>query len=292
VTVAGQAADSALVGQVLPVAETAAAYDIKMMQRFSPGALQQQHGFVLFVSGSATVENGWFAADPQPAGWPPQFLGARAVQLPGPGVTSDILVGAGQTSLTNAIGASDVGGTRVVLAPAEPATGTVLRAEGQTLVRTFMLDLLGVQDQDLAYDRPARSVPSWAEEGFAVAVQALYEENPDPTPSVDRFPVLTVALRNLPKSYRSGVYPSTAQLFGPSLATDEDWGYVAASVYEYIAINFGFPKMIVSAMTLYSLHGQPTPLGNVYKTFTSTEQVVFYGIHSIRLGWRPWLARV
>ena len=43
-------ADRALVDQTLPVAETAAAYDIKMMGHVAPVFLQQ-HGFVVFVSG-------------------------------------------------------------------------------------------------------------------------------------------------------------------------------------------------------------------------------------------------
>jgi hypothetical protein len=46
----------------------------------------------------------------------------------------------------------------------------------------------------------------------------------------------------------------------------------------------------VAATALY--FNDPTPLGNVYKSFTSANKIVFYGIHSIRLGWQPWLARL
>ena len=287
VVVAGPAADSALVNQVLPAAATAASYDLRLMRYIAPIELFQQ-GFVLFVASSDTVENGWFADDPQPRAWPPQFLGARAVQLPGPNASAENAVHLGQSLLVTAIANSDMGGLRVVLTPTEPATGAALHAETLALVRVFMLDIQGAHQAELPYAFPVKPVPSWAEEGIGVTVQALFEGNPNPTLHKYNFGVLAAALHRLPASYRRGVYPSTADLFGPSLTTDEDWGYVAASTYEYIDSSFNMARMMVSAMSVYA--ALPTPFGNVFKSGTNARNLKFYGIHSIRLGWQPWLA--
>jgi hypothetical protein len=46
--------------------------------------------------------------------------------------------------------------------------------------------------------------------------------------------------------------------------------------------------MLASGMQLYTSH--PTPFGNVYKSGNSATNFKVYGIHSIRLGWAPWLA--
>jgi hypothetical protein len=284
VVVVGLPGDRALVDQALPVAETAAAYDVGVMHDDAPGFLQQQ-GFVVFVSGSAAVRDRWFATDPQPQGWPPQFLGARAVQLPGPAVTADTAVGRGLSSLVNAISDDSMGGVRMVIAPGEPAA---------TLVGEFMLDIQATQDEDPAYGATVKPVASWTEEGFAVAVQSLFEDNPTPlTRGRYTFATLTAKLRGLPSSYRSGRLPSTAQLFGPSLTTDEDWGYVAASAYEYIHSKYDMSRTIVSAMELYVYFGNhSTPFANVYKSGTNSSNIKFFGIHSIgQFGWRPWLAR-
>jgi hypothetical protein len=245
---------------------------------------------VLFVSGRTPVESRWFAADPQPPGWPPQFLGARAVQLPGPGVTADTAIRNGQSPLVNGLSNQALGAPRVVLTPTGPATAATPHAETLTLVRVFMLDVLAVHDAKLPDGAEFISVPSWPQEGFAVMVQALFEGNPDPTLNRYNWSVLLADLRSLPTSYRSGAYPSSAQLFGPALTTDEDWSYVAASVYEYIDSRYNLSRAIVAAMALYFNH--PTPLGNVYKSFTSANKIVFFGIHSIRQGWQPWLARL
>jgi hypothetical protein len=288
VVVAGPSGDRALVDQTLPAAETAAAYDIKMMGRVA-AAFLQQHGFVVFVSGTAAVGNGWLATAPQPPGWPPQFLGARAVQLPGPGVSKDTAVRTGNSNLVNAISNDNMGGVRVALAPAGPATAGMPHDETVTLVGEFMLDILASHDEELSNGVPLRPVPSWTEQGLAVAVQALFETNPDPVPRRYSFATLTAGLRALPRSYRSGAYPSYSQLFGPSVTADEAWGEVAASTYEYIDSRYNITKMMVSAMVLWV--GAPTPFGNVFKSGTNARNLVFFGIHSIRLGWRPWLAR-
>jgi hypothetical protein len=285
--VAGPSADSALVDQTLPAAETAAAYDIGLMRHVAPDMLYQQ-GFVLFVSGTAPVAGNWFGTVPQPSAWPPEFSGARTVQLPGPGTSGDASVSYGSSSLVTAISDDSMGGARVVLTPAEPATKQTLTSETVTLTGAFMLDIQAAHDEELANGIPVTPVPSWPEQGIAVAVEDLFEANPDPAPPAYDWATLTAALRALPRSYRNGTYPTTQDLFGPSAATDEDWGDVAASTYEYIDSRYNMAKMMVSAMSVYL--GRPTPFANVYKSGTNAKNLVFFGIHSIRLGWAPWLA--
>jgi hypothetical protein len=161
-------------------------------------------------------------------------------------------------------------------------------------VGEFMLDILATQDEDPAYGVQVKPVASWTEEGFAVAVQSIFEDYPTLiTRGRLSFATLTAKLRGLPPSYRSGSNPSTAQLFGPSLTVDEDWGYVAASAYEYIHSQYDISRMIVSAMELYAYVGNhATPFANVYKSGTNASNIKFFGIHSIgQFGWRPWLAR-
>jgi hypothetical protein len=290
VVVAGLSGDRALVDQTLPVAQTAAAYVMAIMKRHDSAFLRQQ-GFVVFVSGSATVRNGWLATVSQPPGWPPLFLGTRVVQLLGPGVTEDITVRKGDSSLTDAVSDDSMGGIRVVLA--RPAPSETAHSETVTLVREFTLDILGAQDEELANGVPLRPVPSWTEEGFAVAVQSLFEANPDPVPRTYSFATLTAGLRALPRGYRNGTYPSSQQLFGPSVAADEAWGEVAASTYEYIYYfsRYNIAAMMVSAMVLY-VGKQPTPFANVYKSGSNANNLVFFGIHTIRLGWQRWVSRL
>ena len=286
VVVAGPPGDSALVNQILPVAQTAAAYDIGLMRHVSSAFLEQQ-GFVLFVSADAAVQNRWLATVAQPPGWPPLQLGARVIQMPGPGVSADSAVFRNQSSLVAAVADNTMGGARVVFTPGGQASP---HDQTLALVREFMLDVQAAQDEEGANGIPLNPVPSWTEEGIAVAVQALFEANPNPVPPAYSFATLTAGLRALPRSYRSGAYPSSAQLFGPSVTADEDWGEVAASTYEYIDSRYNIAKMMVSAMAIY-LPGHGTPFANVYKSGTTADNLVFFGIHSIRLGWQPWLAR-
>ena len=74
------------------------------------------------------------------------------------------------------------------------------------------------------------------------------------------------------------------------MTSDEAWGDVAASTYEYIDSRYNITKMMVSGTAVYS--GKPTPFANVFKSGTTASNLVFFGIHSIRLGWQPWLARL
>jgi hypothetical protein len=284
VVVAGPPGDRALVDQTLPVAEAAAAYDIKMMGHVASLFLNQK-GFVVFVSGSASVSNRWLATAPQPGGWPPQLLGARTLQLPGPGTSGDADVRNGVSSLVDSVADNTMGGAQVILTPTASETP---HDETVTLVGEFMLDILAAQDEELANGVPLHAVPSWTEQGIAVAAQSLFQANPDPVPHAYSFAPLTAELRGLPGTYRSGIYPSSQQLFGSPAATDEDWGDVAASTYEYINSRYNMSKMMVSAMEIYA--GQATPFANVYKSGTTVRNLKFFGIHSIRLGWQPWLA--
>jgi hypothetical protein len=287
VVVAGPAADKALVDHTLPTAETSASYVIKLMSKQGQFFLAQK-GFVVFVSGNATVRDGWLATAPQPSGWPPQFLGARAVQLEGPGVTADTAVRTGASSIVNAVADNTMGGVRVVLAPTASTAKAAVYAETATLVREFTLAFSATQDEELANGRPLKPVPSWPQEGLAVVVQYLFESNPNPVLPMYSLAKLTAALRALPASYRDGRYPTSQQLFGPSVATDEAWGEVAASTYEYIGSTYNLGRMVAAGMELRSAH--PTPFGNVYKSGTNANNLVYFGIHSIRLGWHPWLA--
>jgi hypothetical protein len=283
--VAGLPGDRALVDQTLPAAETAAAYDIKLMGAAAQNFLHQR-GFVLFVSGNAAAGDSWLAATAQPSGWPPQFLGARTVQLAGPGDSADNDVLLSKSSGMNAVAGDTMGGARVVFAPTARETP---HEEAVTLVRVFTLDVMAALDESPASIVPIQQAPSWTEEGFAVAVQSLFEANPDLQPGHFSFKVLTAELHRLPRSYRSGILPTTRQLFGPSVAADEDWGYVAASAYEYIGNQTTMGLMMTSAMELYT--EQPTPFGNVYKSGTGPRDLRNFGIHSIKtFGWVPWLA--
>ena len=60
------AGDSDLVSQTLPLAETAAAYDLAFISHVDPEPLNDQTGFVVFVSGSASDSNRWFRSGPPP----------------------------------------------------------------------------------------------------------------------------------------------------------------------------------------------------------------------------------
>jgi hypothetical protein len=66
VEVVGGPGDSDLVSQTLPLAETAAAYDLALISHVDPSPTNDQTGFVVFVSGSASDRNRWFRSGPQP----------------------------------------------------------------------------------------------------------------------------------------------------------------------------------------------------------------------------------
>jgi len=178
VVVAGLPGDSALVDQTLPIAETAAAYDIGLVNHVNFQDLAQQQGFVVFVSGNAVVRNHWLTPVKQPSGWPPRFLEAQVFQLPGPGVTPVDASGAGS------IADGSTGGARVVVAPySQDGNGATPHSQMVTLVREFMLVILAAHNQALANGLPAIRVPSWPQEGLAVAGLPVPECSPYRLPS-------------------------------------------------------------------------------------------------------------
>jgi hypothetical protein len=285
VVVAGPAGDSALVDQTVPIAEAAADYDIGLVNHVNFQDLAQQQGFVVFVSSDAAVRNHWLTPVKQPSGWPPRFLGAQVFQLPGPGTTQVDAASAGS------IADGSTGGARVVVAPYSHDNNGKPHGQTVTLVRDFMLSILAAHNQALANGLPAIRVPSWPQEGFAVAVQDLFEANTNPAPARYDFSALTAVLRSLPASYKTGALPvSGRQLYGSSLGTDENWNDVAASVYAYIELKHGIGQMLASAMLLYTRYAKP--FGNVLGPGSDPGKgrYVFLTSASVKAGWKAWLA--
>jgi hypothetical protein len=286
VVVAGRAAESAVVDQTVPVAEAAADYDIALVNHVNYQDLDGQQGFVVFVSGDAATRNGWLTPVRQPTGWPARFLGGQVFQLPGPGSTEVDATSAGSLS------DGSTGGARVVVAPYQDSNNGKAHGQTVTLVRDFMLSILAAHDQALANGLAAIHVPSWSQEGFAVAVQLLFEANSNPTPARYDFGVLTGALHGLPASYKTGVLPAAwNQLYGQPLDVAENWNEVAASVYAYIEAKYGMNQMFASAMLMYTRYAKP--FGNVLGPGSDPAKgaFVFRTSGSVKAGWEAWLAR-
>jgi len=250
VVVAGPSGDSAIVDQTLPIAEAAASYDIGLLGRADRGDLHQA-GFVVFVSSSATIRDSWFRTSWLPQSWPPESGGGVTVPLAG-------------------VTGASTGGARVVITPNGEDGGTA-RSETLQLVRQFTLDILASDDQPTG-----SSVPSWAIQGAGLAVQALYGQN---TYNVK---ALTSLLHGLPAGYRTGQLPASQQLFIGKPAAEQDFGDVAASVYEYIAVKYGLNQMLHAAALLYTRND--TPFGNVQRGHG------FYPAPTIEAAWHAWLA--
>jgi len=286
VVVAGQAAESAVVDQTVPVAEAAADYDIGLVNHVNFQDLDGQQGFVVFVSGSAATRNRWLTPVKQPSAWPPRFLNAQVFQLPGPGSTQVDATSAGS------IADGSTGGARVVVGPYQQDPNTT-KAHGQTatLVRDFMLSILTAHNQALANGLAAIRVPSWPQQGFAVAVQMLFQANSDPVPAHYDFSVLSGALHKLPASYKTGALPTAwQQLYGQPLDVAENWNEVAASVYAYIEAKYGMNQMFASAMLLYTRYAKP--FGNILGpgSDVAAGKYVFRDSASVKAGWQAWLA--
>jgi hypothetical protein len=280
VVVAGPAADSSVVDETLPIAQAAAAYDIGLVNHVNSNDLRQL-GFVVFVSNAPTVRGRWFAGTKQPSGWPSAFFGGFTAQLPGPGASADT------TFAPSNLSAATTGGARVVITPFEDQNGGTQHMETAELVHQFMLDILAAENQELLPGMPLLPVPSWAVEGFAVAVQILYEGNTNPTPDTYSFKPLNDGLKKLPTSYRNGHLPTSAELFTGPVATQENWNVVAASVYSYIAVKYGMNQLLGSAYLMYT--NEPDPMQNVLKSSTKTSYTL-YGKNTIESGWKAGLA--
>ncbi|MGH3250115.1 MAG: hypothetical protein ACRDOI_28480 [Trebonia sp.] len=277
VVVAGPAAEKGLVDETLPIAQAAAAYDVGLMNHVNSNDLRQL-GFVVFVSNDATVRGGWFAGTKQPSGWPPAFFGGLTAQLPGTGASADT------TFTASNLSPGTTGGARVVITPFEDQKSGTQHMETAELVQQFMLDILTISNQEFVNGIPVEPVPSWAVEGFAVAVHMLYEGNTNPTPDKYSFQALNGSLAKLPSSYLNGDLPTTQELFTGSLATEQNWNEVAASIYAHIATKYGMNQMLASALLMYT--NQPTPFANVLQSGTGT----FYGQSTIESGWKAGLA--
>ena len=281
VIVAGPPTDSGLVDETLPLAQAAATYDLGLLRQVNPNDLAQE-GFVVFVSGNSVVRSGWFAADPQPPGWPLAWHGDRVFQFPGPGSSPD-----DYTSAPAGLADASTGGARVVVTPYEQS-GQTPELEILALVREFMIDILSAHDQELVNGPgPASGPPAWTIEGLGIAAEALYSGNSNPAPASYSFGPLPGDLSSLPASYRAGQLPDAEQLAGPSAP---DWNDVAASVYEYISQTYGMNQMLASAALLWTRY--PMPFGNVEDTAKSSASTfAFFTSATVLAGWKAWLAR-
>jgi hypothetical protein len=279
VVVAGPATDSAAVDETLPIAQAAAAYDVGLINHVHPSDLRQL-GFVVFVSGDPAVRERWFSTTKQPSGWPPASVGLTA-QLPGPGASANT-----SWSLGN-LATDTTGGARVVITPFQDQNGGTQQLETAELVHRFALAILAANNQELVPGIPLLPVPSWAVEGFAVAVEAAYDSNTNPTPDQYSFKALTDALKAVPASYKNGKVPTTEQLYSGSDQTGQNWRVVAASVYAYIATKYGMNQLLASAELMYT--AEPDPRKNVLKSSTKTSYT-FYGKDTIQSGWEAYMA--
>jgi hypothetical protein len=279
VIVAGPAAESALVQETLPIAQAAAAYDVGLIDNVNPNDRRQQ-GFVVFVSNNPGTRSGWLAGTKQPSGWPPAFFGGYTAQLPGPGASAG-------TSFSLGGGIDDVstGGARVVITPYEDQSNGTSHMETAELVHQFALDILADENQPLF--GASATVPSWAMEGFAVALQVLYEQDTNPTPGSYSFAALNDGLAKLPASYLTGHLPTSAELYKGTLATEESWNEVAASVYSYIATKYGMNQLLASADLMWTQDAEP--FGNVLQS-NSGGTLTFYSKDTIESGWKTAIA--
>ena len=279
VVVAGPAADSGVVDEILPIAQAAAAYDIGLINHVHPSDLRQE-GFVVFVSGDQAVRSRWFSTTRQPSGWPPAAAGLTA-QLPGPGASANTDWSLGD------LADDTTGGARVVITPVEDQSGGSQQLETAELVHRFALDILAANNQELVPGIALLPVPSWAVEGFAVAMQAAYYSNTNPTPDSYSFKALNDALKKLPASYKTGAVPTDKELYNSSDQVEQNWRVVAASVYASIATRYGMNQLLASASLMYT--AEPDPRQNVLKSSTK-DTLTFYGKDTIQSGWEAYLA--
>jgi len=279
VVVAGLPGDRAVVDETLPLAQAAAAYDIGLVRQANPNDLDQD-GFVVFVSGDAAARDGWFAADPQPKGWPLAWNGDRTFEFAGPGTSPD-----DYSSAPGGV-ADDTGGARVVLTPYQQR-GQTQQQEITGLEREFMIDLLAARDQDLNGVAQGPTPPAWTIEGLGIAAEALYAGNNNPAPAAYNFGPLPGLLRALPAGFKTGKLPDAQELVGRNA---QQWNDVAASVYEYIEQKYGINQMFASAVLLWTRY--TTPFGNVEDVAKSNANTyTFWTTSFVQKGWRAWLKR-
>ncbi|MGH3202276.1 MAG: hypothetical protein ACRDP5_09550, partial [Streptosporangiaceae bacterium] len=282
VVVAGPKGDSGVVDETVPLAQAAAAYDIGLVRQANPNDLLQE-GFVVFVSGDAAVRSGWFAADPQPKGWPRAWSGNRTFELPGPGTSPD-----DYTSAPGGIADDTTGGARVVVTPYQQ-NGQTQQQELMGLERDFMIDILAAHDQELLNGPATGPTPgAWTIEGLGLATEALYAGNTNPAPARYSFGPLSGFLHQLPSSFKTGKLPDAQELTGRNA---QQWNDVAASVYEYIEQKYGINQMFASAILMWTQFA--TPFGNVEDVPKSNAKTLyFFTAKTVENGWRAWLKRI
>jgi hypothetical protein len=282
VVVAGPKGDSGVVDETLPLAQAAAAYDIGLVRQANPNDLLQE-GFVVFVSGDAAIRGGWFAADPQPKGWPRAWNGNRTFELPGPGTSPD-----DYTSAPGGIADDTTGGARVVVTPYQQ-NGETQQQELMGLERDFMIDILAAHDQELLNGPAAGPTPAaWTIEGLGLATEALYAGNTNPAPARYSFGPLNGLLRKLPAAFKTGKLPDAQELTGRN---GQQWNDVAASVYEYIEQKYGINQMFASAILMWTQFA--TPFGNVEDVPKSNAKTLyFFTTKTVQTGWRAWIKRI
>jgi hypothetical protein len=285
VIVAGPQGDSGVVDETLPIAQAAASYDVGLVNNVNPNDLHQT-GFVVFVSGDSATRGGWFAGGPQTqTTWPAEFFGGQTFPLSGPRTSADTAFNIG--SLSDGV----TGGARVVITPFEDQGGGTQHQETTELVQQFMLDILAADDQLPSHGLTmSESVPSWAVEGLAVAVNFLFEGNPNPAPPTYTFSVLDGGLKALPATFRDGTLPSRQQLYTGQLTTEQNWNEVAASVYEYIGNKYGLNQMFASATLLWT--NGTTPFGNVLSSSPTASTFTFFPANTVEDGWKAALAKI
>jgi hypothetical protein len=280
VEVVGSPGDSELISQTLPLAETAATYDLALTSHIDPSPTNDQTGFVVFISGSASDRNRWFRSGPQPKQQTGDADGGVTHLLQGPSAGNLLNMGANfEPYLAD-------GGARIVITPYQQA-GETPQEETGVLVREMI-------HATLMYFQPSdKDVQPWANEGIARVIADLYHADSNPVPaSYDLGQVIT-AVRALPSNYRTGTLPDAQQLYGGTAASRACWDAVAASVYAYIAKKYGISAMLGSADLLGTTIGSPdtpsdTPFGHVFKA-RENGKISYYPASTISSGWRKWL---
>lgn len=281
VEVVGQASESAVVDETLPIAQTAADYDVGLINHVHPTDLRQE-GFVVFVSGDPAVRNRWFTTTKQPSGWPPAQSSGLTAQLPGPGASADTNWPVGN------LAKDTTGGARVIITPFENQSGGTKQVETAELVTRFAIDILSASNQDLfAGLAPPPSIPDWATEGFGVAFEAAYYGNTNPAPDSYNFKVLNDEIRKLPATYKTGDLPTATELYNDSDDVETNWRLVAGSVYAYIATKAGMGQMLASAELMWTQFADPR--GNVLKSSDGKGTLTFFDKNTIISGWKAYL---
>jgi hypothetical protein len=274
VEVVGGPGESDLVSQTLPLAETAAEYDLALMSHVNPHLIDQT-GFVVFVSGSASDRNRWFQSGPQPQEQTGDADGGATHLLPGPSAAFSV-GNSGDVFEEN-------GGARIVITGYQQA-GETPQQETSVLVRE-MIHAMFIPGQYPGVTS-GKDVPAWANEGIARVITDLYQADGNPAPASYDFGQVITAVRVLPGSYRTGTLPRAQQLYGGTATSRAGWDAVAASVYAYISEKYGMRQMLASAGLLGT--ATDTPFGNVLES-NKNGTLTFYPASTISSNWRKWL---